>query len=63
MERRIERTKQVCARVGNISRATLYRWMADRDFPHPVRLTQRCTGWDSAEVDRWIAQRIAEARR
>jgi len=63
MERRLERAKQVCARVGGISKSTLYRWCAQGSFPRPVQLTETSPAWDSNAVDRWIADRPKQERR
>ncbi|MEO5625745.1 MAG: AlpA family phage regulatory protein [Dokdonella sp.] len=62
MERRLERAKQVCARVGAISKATLYRWVNEEGFPRPVKLVGRSTAWDGNAVDQWIADRLAAPR-
>ena len=63
MEKRLERFDQVRARVGNVSRATLYRWIQEDQFPAPVSLRGRSVAWDSSAVDRWITQRIAQGPR
>ena len=62
MERRLERAKQVCARVGGISKSTLYRWVHEEGFPAPVKLIGHTTAWDGNAVDRWIADRLAAGR-
>lgn len=54
----LERLPQVKARTG-LSRSELYRRIAAGDFPQPVKLGERASAWDSREVDRWIAERIA----
>jgi len=36
--------------------------MASDRFPKPVRLGSRSVAWVAAEVDGWIAARIAESR-
>ena len=55
----ILRRRQVEARVG-LRRSTIYAKIAASEFPAPVRLGARAVGWIAAEVDVWIAQRIAE---
>jgi prophage regulatory protein len=37
-----------------LSRSTIYRLMASRHFPAPVKLADRAVGWRRADVDRWI---------
>ncbi|MGO4550416.1 helix-turn-helix transcriptional regulator [Lysobacter sp. 2RAF19] len=54
----LERLPQVKARTG-LSRSELYRRIATGDFPQPVKLGERASAWNAAEVDRWIAGRIA----
>ena len=55
----ILRRKQVEARVG-LRRSTIYQGVADGSFPRPVRLGARSVGWLSHEIERWIADRVAE---
>jgi prophage regulatory protein len=54
----LERLPQVKARTG-LSRSELYRRIAAGVFPQPVKLGSRASAWNAAEVDRWIAGRIA----
>ena len=57
---RLERKRSVLARTG-MSNTTLWR-RAGRDFPAPIRLGPNTVAWVSAEVDTWIADRIADSR-
>lgn len=55
-------SREVRARVRNISPATLYRWMGDPriKFPKPHKVGNGRTNlWDAAEVDAWIAAQFA----
>ena len=54
----LERLRQVCARTG-FSKSELYRRISLGTFPAPVKLGSRASAWSSAEVDAWIAERIA----
>lgn len=54
----LERLKQVKARTGK-SRSSIYRDIAAGTFPAPVKLGERASAWNAAEIDRWIADRIA----
>ena len=54
----LERLPQVKARTG-LARSTIYRMIACGEFPKNLKLSQRCSAWNSAEVDLWIASRIA----
>lgn len=54
----LERLPQVKARTG-LGRSSLYRAIAAGDFPAPIKLSERASAWNAAEVDRWITSRIA----
>lgn len=45
---------QTVAQATGLSSATLYRKVAAREFPQPIRLGQRCTRWKAADVRAWI---------
>ena len=40
--------------VTGLSRATIYRRMADGAFCKPVKLGTRCTRWRAADVRAWL---------
>lgn len=50
----------VCAQVGQ-DRSTVYRRVAERTFPLPIKVGSRSL-WVESEVQAWIAARIAVAR-
>ena len=54
----LERLPQVMARTGRC-RSDIYRGIAAGDFPAPIKLGERASAWSAAEVDSWIASRIA----
>jgi prophage regulatory protein len=54
----LERLPHVRARTG-LSRSEIYRRIALGEFPAPVKLGPRASAWHTAEIDAWIAQRIA----
>lgn len=54
---RLIRLKEVQNRVG-LGRSTIYRWMAEGNFPKPVRLGGHAVAWVLADIDQWVAQRI-----
>jgi len=56
---KIERKPAVLKRCG-FSNSTLYELISAGEFPRPVRIGARAVGWVSAEVDAWLAARIAE---
>lgn len=57
----LERLPFVMARVG-LSRSEIYRRLAASPptFPQPVRIGERAVAFVSTEIDRWLADRIAE---
>ena len=59
---RLERLPSVKARTG-LSRSEIYRRVNAGTFPQPVKLGERASAWNSAEIDAWIAERIAERDR
>lgn len=44
---------QVRALCGDISDMSLWRWIADRDFPKPVYIARR-RYWREADVIAWL---------
>ena len=56
-ERRILRRAEVEQRTG-FKRAHIYTLMREGRFPKALRLGIRAVGWDSVEVDAWIAERL-----
>jgi prophage regulatory protein len=55
----ILRLPELCKRVG-LGRSTLYALVQRGQFPRPIPLSQRTVGWSAAEVEQWIAERIAQ---
>ena len=56
-ERRILRLEEVEAKSG-FKRAHIYNLMKKHQFPQALRLGVRAVGWDSIEIDQWIAERV-----
>ena len=44
---------QAVIRVTGLSRSTLYRLIADKRFPRPVRLGPRAVAWRHSDIDAW----------
>ena len=61
VERRILRRAEVEAKTG-FKRAHIYSLMKEGRFPKALRLGVRAVGWDSTEIDQWIADRLKERR-
>jgi prophage regulatory protein len=58
-ERRILRRAEVEQKTG-FKRAHLYTLMREGKFPKALRLGIRAVGWDSVEIDAWIAERLRQ---
>lgn len=56
--KRFLRLPTVMDMVGR-SRTTIYRDVQAGLFPAPVRIGARSIAWDSTEIERWQAERIA----
>jgi prophage regulatory protein len=55
-ESRVMRRAEVEKKTG-IKRAHIYRLMRAGQFPKRLRIGVRAVGWDSVEVEQWIAAR------
>ncbi|HMM76838.1 MAG TPA: AlpA family phage regulatory protein [Gammaproteobacteria bacterium] len=44
-----------------LSRASIYRLIRAGQFPAPVKLTAKASGWSADAVDSWVASRTAQA--
>lgn len=58
-EHRILRRAEVEQKTG-FKRAHIYNLMKEGKFPKALRLGVRAVGWDSVEIDQWIAERLRE---
>ncbi|KMJ43621.1 dipicolinate synthase [Xenorhabdus khoisanae] len=55
------RLPEVQRRTG-YSKAWIYKLISDGEFPQQVKIGPRSVAFIEAEIDHWIAQRIAESR-
>jgi prophage regulatory protein len=60
--KRILRVDDLVKTIG-LSRTTIWRLVRCKLFPQPITLSERAIGWDSAEIDSWIATRAAARRK
>lgn len=44
-------------RLTGLGRSTIYRLIADRKFPSPVRLGPRAVAWRRSDLDQWSEAR------
>lgn len=59
---RIIRLPEVMKKTS-LGRTTLYRMSKFGDFPESVSLGGKAMGWVEAEIDNWIASRMAARQR
>lgn len=57
--RRILRLPQVQTATG-FGRAWIYELMKRGDFPQARKIGLRAVGWDSLEIEAWIAKQLGE---
>lgn len=55
------RLPKVRQRTG-LGRSTIYRLIAQGQFPCAVQLTPRAVGWHKADIDAWLAARPRAAQ-
>lgn len=48
--------RTVQKRVG-LSSTSIYRLMAEADFPQPVKVGPKAVRWSSREIEHWVALR------
>lgn len=60
-ERFIRRREVQC--LTGLSRSSLYRLIADKDFPPAIQLSTNTVAWLESEVNAWILDRVAASRK
>lgn len=58
-ERHIMRREEVERKTG-FKRAHIYNLMKEGKFPLAKRIGLRAVGWDSVEIERWVADRLGQ---
>lgn len=58
-ERHIMRRDEVERKTG-FKRAHIYNLMKKGKFPQAKRIGMRAVGWDSLEIEQWVAERLAQ---
>jgi len=46
-------------RLTKLSRASIYRRIADDDFPSPTHIGSRISVWVASEVQEWMRSKVA----
>jgi prophage regulatory protein len=44
-------------RIAGLGRSTIYRLIAEKKFPGPVRVGDRAVAWRQTDLDRWSEER------
>ncbi|MCX5542590.1 AlpA family transcriptional regulator [Paraburkholderia sp. CNPSo 3076] len=57
----ILRLPEVCARCA-LRRSTIYKKVAAGEFPTPIKLGTKASGWLESEVEDWLAEQIRRSR-
>jgi prophage regulatory protein len=39
-----------------VAPASIWRWVADGNFPQPFSIGKRCTVWSAADVEAWLSE-------
>lgn len=50
-------------RLTGLSRSSLYRLIAEKDFPPAIQLSTNTVAWLESEVNAWILDRVAASRK
>lgn len=60
MSNSLLRRPEVEARTG-LARSTIYAWMKEGNFPHPIKVGSRIVAWRERDINQWLNDREAEA--
>ena len=61
MPNKILRMPEVKQRIG-LSRSLIYLMVGRGEFPRPIKIGARASGWVEAEIDAWLAERLRLSR-
>lgn len=56
---RLIKLKEVMNNTG-LGRSTIYKYVAEGEFPKPVSLGARAVAWVESEVDDWVLDKIEQ---
>lgn len=58
------RLREVQARVGQVSKSTLYAWVQQGNFPAPLKIgpDKGVSVWLASDVDSWLQKQVRTAR-
>ena len=58
---RLIRRKEVHAKTG-LGASSIYAMMKSGEFPQCLNLSERRVAWIESDIDKWIAERVANHR-
>lgn len=61
MSQHISKISEVKQTTG-LSRSSIYRLASKGEFPKPIKLSERSSGWIMSEVEQWLNGRIEASR-
>ncbi len=47
-------------RMSGLSKPSVYRLMAEGEFPRPVKIGLRSVAWPKSDIDQWMAERLSD---
>jgi prophage regulatory protein len=47
--------------ITGLSSATIYRYMAKKQFPASIPIGTKIVAWSSEDIERWINEKIEQA--
>ena len=56
---RLPKVREIC---GGVAPSTIWSWVKKGTFPRPYSLSENCTAWDAADIERWAQERIAASK-
>lgn len=61
MSKQISKLAEV-KQITGLSGSSIYRLASKGEFPKPIKLAERSSGWIKSEVDQWLSGRIEASR-
>jgi len=49
--------------ITGLSSATIYRYMARKQFPASIPIGDRIVAWSSEDIEAWIAEKTEQAKK
>ena len=56
-------TQREVTELLSVTARTIQRWLANGDFPPPIKLSNRIIRWRRDDIDSWLTCRVAPAKK